>query len=251
MGACGFTPLINRFIKVLPVYIIKIDDDMVPIRDERGFCIECARGEKGLLIGMINPNSTKTAYNGYANNSAASNKKIIENVFKKGQKAFNSGDLMMCDQFGYMYFCDRLGDTYRWRGENVATVEVENIISKNLDSTEVVVYGVEVPGQEGKAGMVAIVNNSSSSTSLNISLNKLAQYLKSELPSYAIPLFLRLVKTLDHTGTFKVRKNLLVEESYNINLFQDKAYYLDTKDYSYKELTKQIYQSILNGNLRF
>lgn len=241
-------PLINRLFKLLPVYIIKIDDEMNPIRDVRGFCIECARGEKGLLIGLIDPKSAKTAYNGYANNSAASNKKVIENVFHNGQRAFNSGDLMMCDSFGYMYFCDRLGDTYRWRGENVATVEVENVISKSLASSEVVVYGVEVPGQEGRAGMCAIVDSAAQPAA---TLQKLAQYLRSELPAYAVPIFLRLVRTLDHTGTFKVKKNVLVEESFNVNLFQDKAYYLDTKDYSYKELTKQIYQSILSGSLRF
>ena len=198
IGACGFVPLINRFISLLPIYVIKIDDEMNPIRDEQGFCIQCRPGEKGLLIGVIGK-STKTAYNGYANNSQASNKKIIENVFRPGQRAFNSGDLMMCDSFGYLYFCDRLGDTYRWKGENVSTIEVENVISKILNGIEVLVYGVEIPGQEGRAGMAAI-------NKTGLDLKTVEESLKLKLPSYARPVFIRLAEQLDYTGTFKAKK---------------------------------------------
>jgi acyl-CoA synthetase (AMP-forming)/AMP-acid ligase II len=177
----------------LPYYIIKIDKDMNPVRDKRGYCIECANGERGLLVGIIG-NTTKTAYVGYANNKKASEKKIIENVFKNDQKAFNTGDVMVGDALGYLYFADRLGDTYRWRGENVATIEVENALSSRLNSSEVVVYGVEVPGQEGKAGMAAIILNNT------IDMDKLAKYLINDLPAYARPIFIRLVNSLDHTG---------------------------------------------------
>jgi acyl-CoA synthetase (AMP-forming)/AMP-acid ligase II len=106
-----------------------------------------------------------------------------------------AGDLMMYDSYGYMYFCDRLGDTYRWRGENVSTIEVENIISKHLNSREVVVYGVEVPGQEGRAGMAAILD-----TPNNIDVVQLSKIVASNLPSYERPVFVRLVRQLDHTG---------------------------------------------------
>ena len=166
---------------------------MNPIRDKNGFCVRCKDGEKGLLIGIIGK-TTKTAFNGYANNTEATKKKIIEDVFKKGQTAFNSGDLMMRDSFGYMYFCDRLGDTYRWRGENVSTIEVENIISSHLNSREVLVYGVEIPGQEGRAGMTAILE------STDFDLEKLAKKVNEDLPSYARPMFVRLVKEIEHTG---------------------------------------------------
>lgn len=91
IGACGFMPLLNSIIPVLPTNIIRIDEHMNPIRDKRGFCIETRAGEKGLLIGTIGK-STKTAFNGYANNAQASHKKIIEDVFRKGQRAFNSGN---------------------------------------------------------------------------------------------------------------------------------------------------------------
>lgn len=90
LGACGFVPLVNSLVPVLPVKIIRIDDQMNPIRDERGFCMEARAGEKGLLVGIIGK-STKTAFNGYANNAQASNKKIINDLFKTGQRAFNSG----------------------------------------------------------------------------------------------------------------------------------------------------------------
>ncbi len=167
---------------------------MNPIRDENGFCIECKPNERGLLIGMIGT-SAKTAYTGYANNKKASNGKIIENVFKMGQNAFNSGDSMIVDSWGYMYFCDRLGDTFRWRGENVATVEVENTISSHLKSSEVSVYGVEVPGQEGKAGMAAIMKE-------DLDIDLLCEHLKANLPAYARPLFIRLSKEFDYTGKY-------------------------------------------------
>jgi solute carrier family 27 fatty acid transporter 1/4 len=194
LGACGFAPLLNKLIPIFPVFIIRVDDQKNPLRDKNGLCMKCGAGEKGLLIGLIG-NNPQTAFNGYANNSEASKSKIIENVFKRGQRAFNSGDLMVADWLNYIYFCDRLGDTYRWRGENVSTIEVENVISRCLDSREVVVYGVEVPGQEGKAGMAALNCNPE-----DIDLQSLSVKLKKDLPTYAKPVFVRFVQELEHTG---------------------------------------------------
>jgi solute carrier family 27 fatty acid transporter 1/4 len=192
-GACGFTPAWNQYLKLYPVVLIKIDANMNPIRDKNGFCISCSPGEKGLLIGLIG-SSPLSQFNGYANDANASSKKIVENVFKSGQKAFNSGDLMVCDNLGYIYFCDRLGDTYRWKGENVSTLEVENIISSKLNSTEIVVYGVTVPGQEGRAGMACILDNN------NFSVKSISKHIVESLPSYARPLFLRFAENIEHTG---------------------------------------------------
>ncbi len=120
-GACGFIPVINRYAKILPTFIIKIDQDSNPIRDSNGFCVQCKPGEKGVIVGVIATN-TKEAYNGYANNKEASEKKIIKNLFKENQNAFNTGDLAMTDKSGWVYFVDRLGDTYRWRGKNASTI---------------------------------------------------------------------------------------------------------------------------------
>ena len=115
---------------------------------------------------------------------------------------FRSGDLLYADEFGWMYFVDRMGDTYRWRGENVSTVEVESVISSVLEQTDSVVYGVDVPGVEGKAGMAAIVEDAA-----KFDLDSFLLRLKAELPSYAIPLFVRLVNTIDITGNQMVNEN--------------------------------------------
>ena len=103
--------------------------------------------------------------------------------------------MLVSDWYGYTYFVDRLGDTFRWKGENVSTVEVENAISLRLESKEVTVYGVEVLGEEGKAGMATI-------TSVDVDIKKLGEHLKADLPSYAKPLFIRLVKEFEHTGNY-------------------------------------------------
>ncbi len=217
---------------------------MNPIRDSKGLCIECEPGEKGLLVGIIGT-KPKTAFSGYANSSKESSKKIIDNVLKKGQRAFNTGDILVCDRFGYMYFCDRTGDTYRWRGENVSTVEIENVISKKLNSTEVVVYGVEIPGEEGRAGMASILAD-------KIDEIKLGAELRSELPGYALPLLIRLVKDVEHTGTFKVKKSKLVEQGYDLSKCEnDTVYYFDTREKMYKVLDNVILEEITSGEKRF
>ena len=200
-GACGYMPLLCRFVPIMPIFLIKVDNDMNPIRDKNGFCIQCDIGEKGLLVGEIGT-STKSAYSGYANNTEASKKKIITDVFRKGQNAFNTGDVLMSDWNGYTYFVDRLGDTFRWRGENVSTIEVENALSARIDSKEVVVWGVEIPGQEGKAGMATLVTN-------DVDIKKLGEHIKADLPAYAKPLFIRITKEVEHTGNYKKLNNAL------------------------------------------
>lgn len=174
--------------------MIRIDEDMNVVRDERGFCIQCDIGEKGLLVGCIG-RSTKQEYAGYANSKDASEKKIIPNLFRKGQSGFNTGDLCVADWQGYVYFVDRLGDTYRWKGENVSTFEVENVISSRLDSTLVVCYGVQVPNNEGRAGMAAILRS-------DVNMDELGEHLKRDLPAYAKPMFIRLTPSVEHTGNF-------------------------------------------------
>jgi acyl-CoA synthetase (AMP-forming)/AMP-acid ligase II len=191
-GACGFLPLINDYITLIPTYIIKVDQDNQPVRDADGHCVRCGVNEKGLLVGVIG-NNTKEDFSGYANQKEQNEKKIVQNLFKPNQRAFNTGDLLVKDWLGYTYFVDRLGDTFRWRGENVSTFEVENIISSRLNSKEVIVYGVEVPGQEGKAGMATILD-------LNVDIAALGEHIKKDLAPYAKPLFIRLEAEVEHTG---------------------------------------------------
>ncbi len=124
---------------------------------------------------------------------------------------------MMYDNFGWMYFCDRLGDTYRWRGENVSTVEIENIISAALDSIEVIVYGVEVPGQEGRAGMANIASS-------NVNMPMLSLIIMKDLASYARPVFIRLNKNVEHTGMLQNNKTTTNNKVLTIYLNYFKAH---------------------------
>lgn len=135
----------------------------------------------------------------------------------------------------------------RWRGENVSTVEVENCISKSLDSIECYVYGVEIPGEEGRAGMCAIKKVPEQT----IDLNKLSDELKTQLPVYARPLFVRYVDDFEHTGTFKAKKNKLVQEGYDVHHVNDHIYYFDSKLKQYQSLSHEVYDKIQNRSFRF
>ena len=126
---------------------------------------------------------------------------------------FRSGDLLIMDEFGWMYFVDRMGDTFRWRGENVSTIEVEAVLSTVLQQQDTIVYGVEVPGVEGRCGMACIVAPSG-----GLDLASFLAAVKKQLPSYATPIFLRLVQHLDLTGTFKLKKIVMQQEGYNPNV---------------------------------
>jgi len=144
-----------------------------------------------------------------------------------------------------MYFMDRMGDTYRWRGENVSTVEVESVISSVLEQVDSVVYGVDVPGVEGKAGMAAIVEDAA-----KFDLDTFLLRLKAELPTYAIPLFVRLVNTIDITGTFKFRKLDLVREGFNPALVSDPLYFYNSSSGGYKRLDSCLYEDIVSMKCR-
>ena len=168
---------------------------------------------------------------------------------------------MYADEFGWMYFVDRMGDTYRWRGENVSTVEVESVISSVLEQVDSVVYGVDVPGVEGKAGMAAIVEDAA-----KFDLDSFLARLKAELPSYAIPLFVRLVSTIDLTGkcldvkyikflhkilgTFKFRKLDLVREGYNPSIVSDPQYFYNSSSGGYTPLDSCLYDEIVSMKCR-
>ena len=139
-----------------------------------------------------------------------------------------------------------MGDTYRWKGENVATIEVENVISKHLNSTEVVVYGVEIPGQEGRAGMAAIKIE----PDFQIDFPDLSKKIITDLPSYAKPLFIRLIPQLEHTGTFKAIKSSLVNDGFNIKKIKEKIYYFDPSEQTYREFTMEVYEKIITQKIR-
>lgn len=173
-------------------------------------------------------------------------KKIGHDIFEKGDSYFLTGDLLVKDEYGYVYFVDRIGDTFRWRGENVSTAEVEAIMSKILGLRDVVVYGVSVPGTEGRAGMAAVVDPDNT----GIDLSALVQGLNEQLPHYAHPIFLRIVDSVAVTGTFKLQKNKLRQEGFDVGEIQDKLLYFDAKAGQYLVLDGDKYAKIACGEIR-
>ncbi|XP_076636944.1 fatty acid transport protein 1 [Colletes latitarsis] len=242
VGAIGF---MSRIIpSVYPISILKANADGEPIRNAKGLCQVCEPNEPGVFVGKIIPSNPSRAFLGYVDEKA-SEKKIVRDVFTKGDSAFISGDILIADEFGYLYFKDRTGDTFRWKGENVSTSEVEAIISNVVSYRDCIVYGVEVPGIEGKAGMAAIYD-----ANATLDISKLSVDLKEHLAFYAIPRFIRVLTKIDLTGTFKLKKKDLVEEGYDPKRIQDKLYYLSEK-LGYQLLTLEIYDQIQQRNIRF
>ncbi|XP_053963248.1 long-chain fatty acid transport protein 4 [Anastrepha ludens] len=239
VGAVGFVPLIGRYF--YPVQIIKCDEETgEPIRNANGYCQRCSPGETGLLIGKVNPRRAATAFNGYADKKS-SEKKLLRNAFREGDLFFNSGDMVVGDILGYFYFKDRTGDTFRWRGENVATQEVEAIITNIVGLQDCVVYGVDVPYVEGKAGMAAIVD-----PDRKVDMQHLSAGVRGSLPAYARPLFIRLMNDIPRTATFKLKKRELVREAFDIHRTTDPIYYLN-KDGIYRLLTQEQFEDLLHG----
>lgn len=197
--------------------------------------------DSSLLLATGDPSQR---FDGYLN-PLETKKKIAHDVFEKGDSAFLSGDLVVKDEYGYIYFHDRTGDTFRWRGENVSTAEVESVMSKVLGLRDVVVYGVMVPGTEGRAGMAAIVD-----PDYKVDLVALASSLKKLLPSYACPMFLRIVHSVDLTGTFKLQKSKLRDQGFDIGLIEDQLFYFDSREKMYLALDENKYEQIIRGEIR-
>uniref|UniRef100_A0A8C5H7P7 Arachidonate--CoA ligase n=1 Tax=Gouania willdenowi TaxID=441366 RepID=A0A8C5H7P7_GOUWI len=242
VGACGFNSRILP--NVYPIRLVSVDEDtMELVRDSRGLCVPCRPGEPGLLVGRINQQDPLRRFDGYANQDATK-KKIAHNVFKKNDTAYLSGDVLVMDDLGYMYFRDRSGDTYRWRGENVSTTEVEGILSGLLGQTDVAVYGVSVPDVEGKAGMAAIADPSES-----FDCNSFLQSIQRALPSYARPVFLRISPHVDTTGTFKIQKTRLQREGFDPRLTTDQIYFLNPRAARYEPMDEDLYNTIMESRM--
>ncbi|KAL0849044.1 hypothetical protein ABMA28_013408 [Loxostege sticticalis] len=243
MGAIGF---VSRIVpSYYPIAILKVNQETgEPIRNSEGLCQLAEPGEPGVFIGKINPERASGAFLGYVDKEA-SEKKIVRNVFAHGDSAFISGDILVADELGYLYFRDRTGDTFRWRGENVSTTEVEAAVSRVAGQRDAVVFGVEIPNTEGRAGMCGIVDLDDS-----LDLDKLLKDMSKDLPKYARPIFIRKMASIDMTGTFKIRKVDLQKEGYDPNKISDKLYYLDLKLDKYLPLGTEEYEKIISGQIR-
>jgi fatty-acyl-CoA synthase len=242
VGAVGRVP--NYMRKVVTTRIVRFDiEHEVPVRGPDGFCIECGPGEAGEAIGQILDEPGKS-FEGYSR-AADTEKKILRNVFATGDAWFRTGDLMKHDELGYFYFVDRIGDTFRWKGENVATSEVAEALGVVDGIKEANVYGVAVPGREGRAGMASLV------VAPDFDVSTLVQKLAGNLPAYARPVFLRLQPEMEITGTFKQRKVELVKEGFDPDTIPDPLYVLDPETQRYVPLDKARYNEIIEGQGKF
>ncbi|KAL6112833.1 slc27a2 [Pungitius sinensis] len=242
IGAIGRVNFFHQ--KLFPFTLIKYDTERdEPIRDANGFCVESPKGETGLLVSKI---TNIAPFVGYAQNEEQTERKRLRDVLKKGDLYFNSGDLMRIDKDNFIYFQDRVGDTFRWKGENVATNEVSDILTLCDCLKEANVYGVQVPGHEGRVGMAAVTVKEGAQFEGSRVYNHLVNYL----PSYARPRFIRIQNEVEVTATFKQMKVKLVEESFDPGRIQHPIYILDDKEKSYIPLTAQVYSSIISGNIK-
>jgi fatty-acyl-CoA synthase len=243
-GAVGRIPwfLAHRF----PTKIVRFDVELQrPVRDAQGFCIECKPNEPGEVIGKILKDASKPGarFEGYATETETE-KKILHDVFARGDVWFRTGDLMRKDADGYFYFVDRIGDTFRWKGENVSTTEVEEAVSAFAGAREVNVYGVNVPGRDGRAGMAAVV------TDEGFNLAAFHEHLATRLPEYARPVFLRLRRDVEVTTTFKSKKIDLVKQGFDPGIISDPIYFNDPVAKAFVLLDAPLYERIRAGQAR-
>jgi citronellyl-CoA synthetase len=228
-----------------PFAIVKYDiDSEQSILDENGFMQRVNRGEAGLLLAEI---SEQAPFHGYTNKEATETK-ILRDVFEKGDTWLNTGDLVHDMGYKHIQFSDRLGDTFRWKGENVSTTEVEETISTIPDVSQAAAFGVHIPGTDGRAGMAAIIPIGSAE---DFDLKALAASLQKSLPSYAMPKFIRFKKEFDTTPTFKVKKTLLRDEGFDPGKVNDPLYALLPGEGEYVSLTPELYKEIASGKYRY
>lgn len=242
-GAIGRIPplLAHRF----PAGLVKLDPDSgVPLRNDEGFCIACVRGEAGEAIGRIGKAVEGGGrFEGYTD-AGETEKKILRDVFAKGDAWFRTGDLMRLDDKGFFHFVDRIGDTFRWKGENVATSEVNDAVRDFTGVVDATTYGVSISGTDGRAGMSAIVVNE------GFDVAALPAHLAQRLPVYAHPVFIRISRELDATETFKQKKGELAREGFDPGAIKDPMFMLEPKSDAYVALDARTFAQIIDGMIR-
>jgi citronellyl-CoA synthetase len=229
----------------LPYAIVKYDvDDESATRDKNGFMRRVEVGQTGLLLGEI---SETNPFIGYTSQKATESK-IIRDVFAKGDEWFNTGDLIRDIGYGHVQFVDRTGNTFRWKGENVSTTEVEAVANTRSQISLSTVYGVPLPGGDGRAGMIAIIPDCNLD---EFDLAGLGKHFQRTLPSYAVPKFVRLSESLECTSTHKIKKVELKTDGFDPDRTNDSLYVLLPVESEYQPLTKEIYKNIMAGKYKF
>ena len=249
-GNIGFTNILN-FDNTVGFSLMSWElaaydhDSGAPIRAANGFMRKVGKGEQGLLLAKIDD---KAPLDGYTD-PQKTEKVVLRDVFVKGDRYFNTGDLLRNIGFGHAQFVDRLGDTYRWKGENVSTTEVENMLLRHPQVSEAVAYGVQIHNTNGRAGMAAITPAESLAT---LDFSELLAFLRQQLPAYAVPLFLRVKVKMETTGTFKYQKNRLKDEAFDpVKTGDDPIYaWLPGTD-TYVQVTGPLLANIQGGRYRY
>lgn len=248
-GNIAFINLLNADCTVglcpAPYALVKYDIDRdEPVRSPDGHLIKVGRGEVGLLIGEVN---ARYAFDGYTD-KAASEKKLLRDVFAPGDCWFNSGDLLRDLGFRHAQFVDRVGDTFRWKGENVSTNEVAEVLNTFAQVAESTVYGVQVPGADGRCGMAAVVLRVPLA---ELDLTGFARHVRAQLPPYAVPVFLRFQEELEVTGTFKQVKSDLKKQAFDPAAVADPLYVMPPRHTEYVPLSADLYRAIGTRDLEF
>lgn len=243
-GSVGrLSPLLSR---VTHMILVDLDQEVKkPFRDETGMCVLTGPGGYGVLLAKL---SDKRTFDGYLGSPSITNSRIIKDVLEVGDFYVNTDDVFTIDDEYNLYFKERIGDGFRWKGENVSAAEVTNVLNSVDYVLGTNVFGVEVPGCEGKAGMVAI-NLKDSETLDDSKIQELGCLCREKLPSYARPRFIRFQHQMSLTSTFKQEKTVLAREGFDPQVVQEPLYYLDRTNDEYKELDDEVYSEIVSGQI--
>jgi fatty-acyl-CoA synthase/citronellyl-CoA synthetase len=215
-----------------------------PVLNNKGFMIPVAKGETGLLIAEV---TKRSPYEGYTN-AKANQSKVLHDVFKSGDKYFNSGDLVQKQGYKHVAFVDRLGDTFRWKGENVATTEVEEVANQFAQIDNTVVYGVQIPNTDGRAGMAAITLNTPQN---QFDMEAFSDHIKNKLPNYAVPIFVRIRPQQEITGTFKYKKGTLKTDGFDYEAFNEPVFVLLPGKSHYQPVDSLLNEALKKGKYHF
>ncbi|XP_022110822.1 very long-chain acyl-CoA synthetase-like [Acanthaster planci] len=243
VGSVGRYPPV---LAALTDVVVRVQCDMEtaePLRGSNGLCLLAPKGQTGLMLFRLNETMR---FDGYQGDESVNQKKLVRNVKKHGDVFFNTGDLMLLDKDYYLYFKDRLGDTFRWKGENVATTEVAQVLNLFVSVEDTNVYGVQVPGNDGKAGMAAI----NLKQGHQLDPKGFYDHVVRSLPLYACPKFLRIMKEMEITGTFKHKKTDLAREGFDPNVISDPLFFMDVEKKTYAPLDKDAMRRIVFGKAR-
>ena len=258
-GAVGMSgALFSRLMGKRSV-VLKMDEEMeTPVRDPKtGFCVRVRSGEPGELAIKLDEKKIEAGFQGYFGNIAATNKKILRHVFKKGDAYFSSGDVLRKDSEGRWFFCDRIGDTYRWKSENVSTAEVAEVLGKIDKISETNVYGVQIPGHDGRAGCAALVLRDDLPQITETLLRELASQAFKSLPRYAVPIFLRVLSDdtakANRTGTHKQQKHKFRSEGVDPDIVGQKGdilFWLPPGSTEYKKYGPEDWKALESGKVK-